>query len=132
LPEYPKKYSLKIKTTGSAEDKKLCEKIANKILNLLKVRHTEGKLFNYRDFKYRVKHGTLFDIFDKPDAAHKKYNPKYWRLVARYWYYHLKHTKSGQNDKYHLIPSLKQFGRQYALDIQPSHITQWLEGQYGN
>ncbi len=129
LPGYPAQYSLKIKAAGTAEDKKVCERLGFKVLNLLRTRHVEGKLFNYSTFKQRMKCGSLFDIFD--DEVHKKYNPKFWRLVARYWYYKLRHKKSGQNDRYHLKHSLKKFGSRYASAIQPHEVTQWLERMKG-
>ena len=125
---YPRRFSLKIKTTGDREDRSTCERLGAKIIELLRSRHIDGTLFNYKEFKLRSKNGTLFESV-KEKKAH--YNPKYWRLVARYWWFHLKHTKSGQSEKYHLIHSLKRFGSRYALEIEPYEVENWLKGMKG-
>lgn len=130
LPGYPAKFSLKIKTTGTREDRRVCERAGMKILTLLQTRHIEGTLFNYREFKLRVKQGTLFSSFGAEE--HKPYRPKFWRIVGRYWCHHLRHKKSGPTDKYHLMHCLKKFGRKFADEIETHEVVQWLEGMKKN
>ncbi len=126
LPDYPKQFSLKIKCTGK-EDRKVCETLAESVLSLLKTRHLEGRLFNYSTYKEKVKAGTLFEIFETDTKKEALYRPKFWRLVGRYWYNHLRYKKSGANDRYHLIHSLKKFGSRYADTIEPGDVTKWLK-----
>jgi hypothetical protein len=97
---------LKIFTTGTKADKVRCEKEGDSKLAALRTKNTEG---------------TLFDIKEKK----VEYNPKFWRIVGRYWYYHLRFQKSGQNERYHLAHSLRKFGSKFAKDLHREDIELW-------
>ena len=106
LEGYPKAYPLKIFTTGTKADKLRCEKEGDTKLATLRAKAMEGKLFD-----------------KKEDKA--EYNPRYWRLVARYWYYHLRLQKTGANKRCHLARSLKKFGSRYAKKVYREDIELW-------
>jgi hypothetical protein len=70
--------------------------------------------------------GTLFEKITEP-KAHQPYNPKFWRLVGRYWHNHLRFQKSGKIERYHLAHSLKAFGEKFAKDITREEIENWRQ-----
>jgi|GEM_PF-3947236 len=105
----PERYPLGIHTTGSPADKKRCIAEGEKALAKLRTMAVEGAFFDIK----------------KPEKEPKTYNPKYWRIVGRYWVNHLKYQKSGNNERYHLMHSLKAFGRRYAKEIFREDIERW-------
>jgi integrase len=111
VPGWPESYPLKIYTTGSASDKLKCARLA------------ENKL---AEIRYKLQNGTLFE--KEPEKAPPEkapYNPKYWRIVGRYWYYHLRFVKSVKNERYSLMASLKKFGNRTASEIYREDIELW-------
>ncbi|MBU2051376.1 MAG: hypothetical protein KKH61_20705 [Gammaproteobacteria bacterium] len=108
IPGKPAHYPLKIKTTGSRTDVNRCIAEGERVLASLRTKAVED--------------GAFFEI-KKPDEA--PYNPKYWRIVGRYWYNHLRFQKCGLNERYHLMHSLKAFGRRYAKEIYREDIERW-------
>ncbi len=118
LPGYPKRYPLKIYTKGSKRDKAICERIGDDLLSQIRALNIKGTLQNHK-----IKDGRLFEII--PENAHE-YNPKYWRLVARYWFNHLRFKKTGRNEWYHLRHSLIKFGYKYAREINREDVVIWL------
>ncbi len=115
LPGYPKLYSLGIKTTGTATDRRKCEKAGEDFLLDLRLKAKAGKL-----------------IEKKTEKEPEDFNPKYWRLVGRYWYYNLRFKKSGSNERFHLIHSLKRFGDKYAKDITREDVELWRQEMVKN
>ena len=109
LPGYPEKFPLAIYTTGSKTDINRSERLGEQRLAELRV---------------IAANSTLFDTM-KVKEEPKQYNPKFWRLVARYWWFHLRFQKSGQTEKYHLIHCLRKFGKRYASEIYREDIELW-------
>jgi len=106
LPGYREKYPLGIKTTGSPVDRARCEKQGEAALASLRTKATENRLFDIKE----------------PEAH---YNPKFWRLVARYWYHHLRFKEAAKDIKFSLMHSLKKFGLKYACEIHREDIELW-------
>jgi len=111
LPGKPWDWSTKLKTTGSPSDRRRCERDGETMLAALRTEVLTGRLF------------------DKPTTvqAPSEYNPKFWRLVGRYWHYHLRFTKSGANERYHLGHCLRAFGAMYAKDLTREKIELWRQ-----
>jgi len=62
-----------------------------------------------------------------PEQESKVYKPKFWRLVGRYWYHHLRFQKSGANERFHLAHCLKAFGGMYADEITREAVETWRQ-----
>lgn len=112
LPDRPEFYPLGIYTTGSPSDRKRCERQGEEMLAALRTKAKEGR---------------LFDIFDT--HTEEPYNPKFWRIAGRYWVGKLQFNKSGSNERYHLLASVRRFGDRYAKDITTEDIRRWLREQ---
>ena len=108
LPGHPMMYPMGIKTTGAGPDKLRC------------LRDGETKLAALRT---RAMEGTLFE----KTVEQAPYNPKYWRLVGRYWYHHLRYQKSCGSERFHLLHSLRQFGPRYASEITRDNVEHWRQ-----
>jgi len=106
LPGHPEMFPLEIYTTGSSTDRARCEKQGEAALASLRTKATENR---------------LFDI--KQETVH--YNPKFWRLVGRYWYHHLRFKEAARDEKFSLMHSLKRFGSKYACEIYREDIELW-------
>lgn len=115
LPGYPRLFPLGIKTTGTAADRRRCEKEGEELLAELRTRAKAGTL--------------LIENADKEEAP-KDY--KFWRLIGRYWYYHLRFQRSGRNERYHLMHSLKKFGYKYAKSITREDVELWRQEMVKN
>jgi integrase len=111
LPGKKWNWSTGIKTTGTPADRKRCERDGEMQLSALRTKALTGTLI------------------DKPAIEKAPYNPKFWRLVGRYWFFHLRFKKSGPNERYHLLAVLKQFGKQFARDIDRGMIEKWRAEQ---
>ena len=109
VPGHPERYSLKIRTTGSATDRARCEREGERALASLRTQAVTGK---------------FFDIEKK---APKIYNPTYRRLCRRYYCNHLRWQKSGRNEMYHLIHSYRHFGSRIAREITRDDIETWRQ-----
>jgi len=105
---YPERYPLGLHSTGSKTDLAKCERLGEQKLAELRVNAANGKLFEKKLVK------------EEPVR-----NPKFWRLVGRYWFYHLRFTKSGQTERYHLLHCLRKFGMRYANEIYREDIELW-------
>lgn len=126
VPGWPDKYPIKIKasSTKKTERATLERTLGEPTLSRIKaavvderVRKELAHLF----FENSKKHKQA------PEKVEEKpYNPKYWRIVARYWHHHLRHQKCAPKDKYHLKASLAKFGDRYAKDIHSEDIADWL------
>jgi len=75
----------------------------------------------------KVMEGKFLDIAEPIAKAPKQYNPKYWRLVGRYWHYRLQHMKAADKDRSNLKQSLKKFGARYARQVFREDILSWRE-----
>ena len=113
LSSYPACYPLGIKTTGSRTDKKRCEVLGETTLSALRTKAKEGTLFEKPEE-------------EKPEEE-PEYNPRFWRILGRYWYNHLRFKKTAKSEKFHLIHSLRKFGKMYAKDIEAGDINKWIE-----
>lgn len=108
VPGYPKIYRLGIFTTGTKSDIAKCERLGEQKLAEIRVKAADGTLFENK-------------LVNQVHAWH----PKFWRLVARYWYFHLRFKKSGHNERYHLLHCLKAFGNRYANEIYREDVELW-------
>ena len=111
IPGKPEMYPLGIHTTGTPADIKRCMAEGEKALAKLRTMAVEGAFFDIK----------------KPEKEPKTYNPKYWRILGRYWYYHLRFTKSGKHERPTIKLSLKAFGARYARQIYREDIQAWRE-----
>jgi integrase len=68
----------------------------------------------------------------KTEEKPKEYNPKYWRLVGRYWHNHYRFVKSGGVGRYHFYETLRRFGSRTARQITENDISTWLREQQKN
>ena len=100
-------FPLNIYSSGSVTDRRRCEAQGEAILASLRTKIAEGR------------------FFDKQPPKELPYNPKYWRIVGRYWYYHLRFKKSAKNERYNLLASLRSFGMRYAKEIYREEIEAW-------
>jgi integrase len=108
LPGYPEMFPLKIKTTGTPTDRARCEKQGEAALASLRTKAVENRLFDIQEI-------------EEP----KIYNPKFWRLVGRYWYHHLRFKEAAKDIRFSLMHSLKKFGSKYANEIYREDIELW-------
>ena len=68
-------------------------------------------------------------LFDKPKEVQRTYNPRLWRIIGRYWKNALRFKKSGKNERYHLLASLRRLGKRYAKEITRDDIVLWMNEQ---
>lgn len=107
LPDKPPCYPLGIKRINDTKaEKERCMRLGELKISEFRVKSVTGELQSKKVVEY---------------------NPKYWRLVARYWYYHLRFQKSGQNERYHLKHSLNRFGHKYAKEITREDVILWRQ-----
>lgn len=107
LPGYPPRYPLSIiRMSDSKTEIARCEHLAELRLSELRTDAVTGDLQKKR-------------VVD--------YNPKFWRLVARYWYHHLRFVKGAEIEKYPLKQVLSKFGARYAKDIDREDIELWRQ-----
>ncbi len=109
LPGYPPRYPLNIYAIND-KDKSRCMKLGEVELARLRTAAFTGKLLD----KEQVK---------------REYHPTYARLVGRYWYFHLRFEKCARDDRYHLLASLRHFGKRLAEDIKKTDVILWREEQ---
>ncbi len=113
VPGKPERYPLGIKRfSDSKTEINRCLREGELELAALRTRAVEAK---------------FFENLDRKPICEVQYNPKFWRLVGRYWYYHLCFSKSGRNERYHLAPCLKKFGNKYAKDITREDFVLWRQ-----
>lgn len=108
LPGYPQRFPLKIYAINE-KDKARCTKLGEIELARLRTAAFTGK------------------VLDRENVPEKEYSPTYGRLVARYWYYHLRFKRCAKDDRYHLLASLRHFGKKDALSITREDIVLWRE-----
>lgn len=107
LPGKPQKYPLGIKRRKpTRQETDRCIQLGELKLSEFRVKSVTGELTAQRK---------------------KEYNPKYWRLVGRYWYYSLRFKKSAKDDRSHLKHSLKRFGACYAKEVTRENIEVWRQ-----
>ena len=112
LPGKKWNWSTGIKTTGTPADRRRCERDGESLLAALRTKAITGQLI------------------EKPAAEQKApYRPLFWRLVGRYWYFHLRFKKSGANERYHLLAVLRHFGKYSANEIDRGMIEKWRAEQ---
>ena len=111
LPGRPARYPLEIYSDGSATDKKNKENLGAAIIGKLSTEIIEGR------------------FFDKKEAEVPVYRPKVWRVVGRYWYYHLRFKNlENRSAKHYARESLKKFGSLYWNEVTPERAESWLQG----
>lgn len=110
---WPKRMPLDIHRTGDGRaETARCVRLGEQALAKLRVEVVEGK------------------FFDKAaETEEAPYRPRFWRLVGRYWYHHLRFQKSGANERYHLAHSLREFGGQPAHEIEAVDVQRWMRRQ---
>lgn len=108
IPGFPSRYPLHIYAINE-KDKSRCMKLGEVELARLRTAAFTGKLL------------------DNEPEIKKEYAPTYARLVARYWYYHLRFQGCANDDRYHLLPSLVYLGKKLAKDISREDIVLWRE-----
>jgi hypothetical protein len=109
VPGKPERYSLEIRTTGSATDRARCEREGERALASLRTQTVTGK------------------FFDIEKEAPKIYNPTFRRLCRRYVCNHLRFQKSGRNEIYHLMHAYRHFGKRIAKEITRDDINSWRQ-----
>jgi integrase len=124
IPSKPESYPLGIYSTGTPLDRQRCLRSGEQAISEIRVFLAQGKPFE-------IKEGGIFEIKEMPKEEPKKYRPKYGRLVGRYWYFHLRFTKSAESERYHLIHSLRKFGQEYADEIYREDVELWLNEMKG-
>lgn len=102
-------WSTGIKTTGTRGDRQRCEHDGEMMLAALRTKAMTGQLF------------------EQPAKEKAPYRPKFWRLVGRYFYHHLRFQKSGSNERYHLAHSLKEFGSKFADEVTREDVEVWRQ-----
>lgn len=107
LPQKPAMYPLGIyRVSKSKAETQRCERLGELKLSEFRVNSVTGELQAKRVIEY---------------------NPKFWRLVGRYWYYCLRFKKSGSNERYHLAHCLKRFGSREAKSITREDVELWRQ-----
>ncbi len=99
----PPAYPLKIRTTGSPTDKARCERLGERMLA-------------------EIRTGRFFDKFESTAP----YRPKYWRLVARFWYHEFKFLQCAYSEWHHIVWSLREFGKKFYDEINVEDVRKWI------
>lgn len=110
IPGRPARYPLEIYTNGSIADKRAQEKLGEAILAKIGTEIVEGKFFDKKVTK-------------------EPYRPKVWRVLARYWYHHLR-FKSGpteRSNKSLIRKLLKKFGSKFWDELSKESVESWFQ-----
>jgi len=91
--------------SDAKSEKRRCEELGIAVL---------GKSF------VQLKEGTIFE------KKKEKYNPKFWRLVGRYWWFHLRFQRSGKIERVRINLIVKRWGHRFATQIGSDEVELWI------
>jgi len=108
LDGFPRQYSLNLHSTGTKADDKAVLELGEKVLAKLRVDSIEGRLF---------------------DIKKQAHDPKMWRIIGRYWYYHLRYKKSAKwagSVRSPILYLLRDFGHLHLSALTVPFMRHWL------